>query len=57
MRKLRGLKHMLHSWNKDVFGDMRVEKKKLEKRIKELDTLESAVEWNLNLEEERSKAE
>ena len=56
MRKLRGLKHKLHTWNKEVFGDMRVKKKKFEKRIKELDILEGSAEWNLNLEEERSKA-
>ena len=55
MRKLRSLKHKLSLWNKEVFEDLRVEKK-LEKRIKEIDNLESSVDWNLTLEEERSKA-
>ena len=34
LRKLRNLKQKLSWWNKEVFGDLRVEKKKLEKRIK-----------------------
>ena len=56
MRSLRGLKHKLLSWNKEVFEDLRVQKKKLEKRIKEIDNLEGSAVWNLNLEEERSRA-
>ena len=56
MRKLRSLKRKLIGWNKEVFGDSRVEKKKLEKRIKELDNLEGSTKWNENLKEERSKA-
>ena len=56
MRKLRTLKHKLSYWNKEVFGDLRIKKKKLENRIKEIDNLEGSVEWNSSLEEERSKA-
>ena len=56
MRKLRGLKHKLYSWNKEVFGDFRVEKKTLEKRIQEIDNLEGTEDWNLTLKEERFKA-
>ena len=35
---------------------MRVEKKKLEKRIKEIDRLEGSADWNVNLVDKRSKA-
>ena len=48
MKKLRSLKQKLSWWNKAVFKDSRVEKKKLEKRIKEIDNLEDAAEWNGN---------
>ena len=43
IRKLKGLKHKLHSWNKEGFGDLRVEKKTLEKRIQEFDNLEGSA--------------
>ena len=56
MRKLRNLRHKLYSWNKEVFRDLRVEKMKLKKRIKEIDNLEGSTDWNLNIQEERSKA-
>ena len=56
MRKLRSLKQKISWWNKEVFEDSRVEKKKLEKRIKEIDDLEGVEGWNGNLQEERSKA-
>ena len=56
MRKLRNLRHKLYSWNKEVFGDLRAEKMKLEKRIKEIDNLEGSMDWNSDLREERSKA-
>ena len=56
MRKLRSLKQKLSKWNKEVFRDSRVEKKKLEKRIKEIDNLEGAARWNGILQEDRSKA-
>ena len=56
MRKLKTLKQKITRWNKEVFGDLRIEKKKLEKRIKELDVLEGSTDWNVNLEEERFKA-
>ena len=55
MKKLRNLRHKLHLWNKEVFRDLRVEKMKLENRIKEIDNLEGSADWNLNLREERSK--
>ena len=44
MRKLRCLKPKFSLWNKEVFGDLRFEKKKLEKRIKEIDILEGSFE-------------
>ena len=53
MRKLRSLKSKLSIWNKEVFSDLRFEKKKLEKRIKEIDMLEGSAGWTSNLEEER----
>ena len=56
MKKLRNLRHKLHLWNNEVFGDLRVEKMKLEKRIKEIDNLEGSMDWNSDLREERSKA-
>ena len=56
MRKLRSLKYKLFEWNKVVFGDLSMEKKKLEKRIKEIDNLEGSVDWNSSLGEERFKA-
>ena len=55
MRKLRTLKHNFSWWNKEV-GDLRIQKKKMEKRIKEINNLEGLAEWNSFLEEERSKA-
>ena len=55
MKKLRNLRHKLYSWNKVVFGDLRVKKMKFEKRIKEIDNLEGSTGWNLNLQEERSR--
>ena len=49
MRKLRSIKQKLSWWNKEVFRDFRVEKKKLEKRIKEIDDLEGTKVWDENL--------
>ena len=55
MRKLRCLKPKLSLWNKEVFGGLRFEQWKLEKRINEIDILEGTPDWTSNLEEERSK--
>ena len=55
IRKLRTLRGKLSQWNKEVFGELSMERKKLEKRIKEIDNLEGTVNWNSSLGEERFK--
>ena len=43
----------MKKWNQEVFGDLRLQKQSLLRRIKELDDLESSGAWNNFLKEER----
>ena len=53
MTKLKLIKGKLKNWNVEVFGDMRLEKQSLLRRIKELDVLEAFGAWNNQLKEDR----
>ena len=53
MTKLRLIKGKLKKWNVEVFGNMRLKKQSLLRRIKELDTLEPLGMRNNQLKEER----
>ena len=54
MTKLETIKEKMKKWNVEVFGDLRLQKQSLLRRIKELDVLESSGTWNNYLKEERS---
>ena len=43
----------MKSWNKDVFGDLRLTKLALHNRLKELDREESSSNWSDELRKER----
>ena len=47
MTKLKFIKGKLKNWNVEVFGDTRLKKQSLLRRIKELDILESSGMWNV----------
>ena len=49
MTKLKLLKGKLKKWNMEVFGDMRLKKQSLLRRIKELDALEASAMWAILL--------
>ena len=51
MTKLKIIKGNMKKWNEEVFGDMRLRKQSLLRRIKELDVLESSGSWDSYLEE------
>ena len=53
MTKLKLIKGKLKKWNVDVFGDTRLKKQSMLKRIKELDILEPSGSWNSQLKDER----
>ena len=53
MTKLKLIKGRLKVWNVEVFGDTRLKKQSMLRRIKELDILESSGMWNNQLKEER----
>ena len=53
MTKLKLIKEKVKKWNEEVFGDMRLHKQSLLRRLKELDFLESSGSWNNYLREER----
>ena len=53
MTKLKLIKGKLKNWNVEVFGDMRLEKQSLLRRINELDVLEASGAWNNQLKEDR----
>ena len=53
MTKFKLIKGKLKDWNVEVFGDTRIKKQALLRRIKELDALESSGMWNNQMEEER----
>ena len=53
MSKLKSIKGKVKKWNVEVFGDIRLKKHALLRRIKELDTLEYSSMWNNQLNEER----
>ena len=52
--KLKFIKGKVKSWNVEVFGDLRLKKHALLRRIKELDVLEYSGTWNNQLKEEDS---
>ena len=49
MTNLKLLKGKLKKWNMEVFGDMRLKKQSLLRRIKELDALEASAMWAILL--------
>ncbi|PON85096.1 hypothetical protein TorRG33x02_190700, partial [Trema orientale] len=51
--KLKSIKEKLKTWNMEVFGDVRVAKNSLCRRIKVLDALEGSISWNNQLRQER----
>ena len=53
MTKLKLIKGKLKRWNVEVFGDTRMQKHSMLRRIRELDFLESSGSWNTQLKEER----
>ena len=53
MTKLKLIKEKVKKWNREVFGDLRLHKQSLLRRIKELDVLESSRIWNNQLNQER----
>ncbi|EXB94881.1 hypothetical protein L484_022988 [Morus notabilis] len=55
MRKLKNMRGQLKIWNKEVFGDTRVEKLIKSKIIAEIDRVEGSPEWSTELDEERVK--
>ena len=53
MMKLKSIKDKVKIWNGEVFGDLRLQKQSLLRKIKDLDVLESSGNWNNQLREER----
>ena len=53
MSKLQGVKNKVKEWNKEAFGDIRLEKCAILKRVKTLDELEGRSELSDQLSEER----
>lgn len=53
MNKLRGVKTKLKVWSKEVFGDVLMEKKSVEMKIKELDNKDEREGLNAELKRER----
>ena len=53
MTKLKLIKGKLKKWNVEVFGDTRMKKHSMLRRIRELDFLESLGTWHNQLKEER----
>ena len=46
MTKLKIIKQKVKKWNAEVFGDLRLQKTSLIRKIKDLDVLESSGNWN-----------
>ena len=55
MSRLKKIKQQLKSWNRDVFGDLRLLEAAFFNRLKELDLLESSGSWSEELRSEREK--
>ena len=55
MKKLKKLKPLLTTWNKEVFGDLRLIEAALTNRVKELDSLEGSENWNAENKAERER--
>ena len=53
MTRLQKIKTRLKSWNKEVFGDLRLIESALQKRLKELDREEGSGNWSDDLRQER----
>ena len=53
MTKLKLIKGKVKKWNEEMFGDLRLQKQSLSRRIKELDALEYPGTWNNDLKEKR----
>ena len=53
MRKLEAVKNEVKKWNREVFGDVRLEKNALISRIEELDEIEFIGELDENGRVER----
>ena len=53
LTKLKLIKSKVKKWNEEVFGDVRLQKQALLRRIKELDVFEYSGTWNNDLKEER----
>ena len=53
LSKLKIIKGKVKKWNEEVFGDMRLQKQSMLRRIKELDGLECSGLWNNELKDER----
>ena len=52
LSKLKFIEGKVKQWNEEVFGDLRLQKQSLIRRIKELDGLEYSGIWNNELKEE-----
>ena len=52
MTNLKLIREKVKKWNGEVFGDLRLHKQSLLRRIKELDVLEFSRIWNNQLKEE-----
>ena len=57
MTRLKLIKERVKIWNVDVFGDLRLQKQSLIRRIKELDGLEYSGNWSNQLKDERFSAQ
>ena len=55
MSRLKKIKQCLKTWNREVFGDIRLMEVAFHNRIKELDLLESSEIWTEDLRKEREK--
>ena len=53
MTKLKLIKERVKTWNREVFGDLRLKKLSMLRKTKDLDALESSGNWNNQLREER----
>ncbi|KAK9929538.1 hypothetical protein M0R45_026633 [Rubus argutus] len=53
MNKLRGVKTNIKMWSKEVFGDVLMEKKSVEMKIKEQDNMDEREGLNTELKRER----
>ena len=55
MSRLKKIKQCLKTWNREVFGDLRLLEVAFFNRLKELDMLEGSESWSEDLRGEREK--